>query len=113
MPEKVVVITGASSGIGAASAELLASQGHPVTLAARRRDALEDVAKRCQGRAQIVVADVSDRASVRRVVQEALARWGRNDVWINNAGQGITRLPSELTDEDVDEMVRQNVKTAL
>jgi NADP-dependent 3-hydroxy acid dehydrogenase YdfG len=113
MSEKVVVITGASSGIGAASAELLASQGYSVALVARRRDALEEVAKRCQGRAQVVVADVSDRASVRRAVQEALARWGRIDVWINNAGQGITRLPSELSDEDVDEMVRQNVKTAL
>lgn len=113
MSEKVVVITGASSGIGAATAELLASQGHSVTLVARRRDALEEVATRCAGHAQVVVADVSDRASVHRVVQEALAKWGRVDVWMNNAGQGITRLPTELTDEDVDEMMRSNVKTAL
>ena len=113
MSEKVVVITGASSGIGAATAELLAGQGRSVTLVARRREALEEVAGRCQGRAQIVVADVTDRASVRRVAQEALAQWGRIDVWINNAGQGITRQPSQLSDEDVDEMMRQNVKTAL
>jgi short-subunit dehydrogenase len=113
MTEKVIVITGASSGIGAAAAELLAGQGHRVVLVARRREALEEVAGRCQGKAQVVVADVSERANVRRVVEEALARWGRIDVWINNAGQGITRLPSELTDEDVDEMMRLNVKTAL
>src|SRR5262249_8635304 len=113
MAEKVVVITGASSGIGAAAAELLASRGHAVTLVARRREALEQVAARCHDRAHIVVADVSDRQSVRRVVEEAIAKWGRVDVWINNAGQGITRSPSELTDQDIDEMMRQNVKTAL
>src|SRR5215475_6423242 len=99
MSDMVVVITGASSGIGAATAELLAKQGDSLTLVARRREALEEVAKRCQGRAQVVTADVTVRASVRRVVEEALAKWGRVDVWINNAGQGITRLPSELTDE--------------
>jgi short-subunit dehydrogenase len=60
-----------------------------------------------------VVADVTERANVRRVADEVLAKWGRIDVWINNAGQGITRLPSELTDSDVDEMMRANVKTAL
>src|SRR5262245_10700998 len=113
MAEKVVVITGASSGIGAATAELLASQGHAVTLVARRRGALGDDAELCPGRAQVVLADVSDRPSVRRVMQEALGKWGRIDVWINNAGQGITRQPSQLTDEDLDEMMRSNVKTAL
>lgn len=113
MSEKGIVITGASSGIGAAVAELLASQGHSVALVARRQEALEDVAKRCQGRALVVVADVSERAQVQRVVTEVLAKWGRIDVWINNAGQGITRLPTQLTDEDVDEMMRVNLKTAL
>jgi NADP-dependent 3-hydroxy acid dehydrogenase YdfG len=113
MADKVVVITGGSSGIGAATAELLAGEGASLTLVARRREALEHVAARCHGRAHVVTADVTDRASVRRAVQEALAKWGRIDVWMNNAGQGITRQPSELTDEDVDDMMRANVKSAL
>lgn len=98
---KVVVITGASSGIGAALAVLLAERGDSVVIVARRPDALTAVAHRCQGRAHAVVADVSVRADVRRVVDEALAAFGRIDVWINNVGRGITRVPSELTDEDM------------
>ena len=110
---KVIVITGASSGIGAALAELLASQGHQVVLVARRKQALEEVASRCGGRADVQVADVSDRAQVRRVVDDTIARFGRIDVWVNNAGLGITRAPTELTDDDIDTMMRANVYSAL
>src|SRR3954468_11837309 len=111
--ERVVVVTGASSGIGAALAELLAQRGMSVVLVARRKDALDAVAARCAGRGHAVSADVTIRADVRRVVDEAIARFGRIDVWINNAGRGITRAPSALTDEDIDEMMRSNVKSAL
>jgi NADP-dependent 3-hydroxy acid dehydrogenase YdfG len=110
---KVIVITGASSGIGAALGELLASQGHQVVLVARRRQALEEVASRCGGRATVQVADVTDRAQVRDVVSATIARLGRIDVWVNNAGQGITRNPSELTDGDLDAVMRANVYSAL
>lgn len=113
MPEKVVVITGASAGIGAALAELLAKQGASVVLVARRKDALQAVAARCAGRAHVIVADMSRRDEVRRVVDESVSRFRHIDVWVNNVGQGITRAPSELTDEDVDEVMRMNVKTAL
>jgi NADP-dependent 3-hydroxy acid dehydrogenase YdfG len=113
MTQKVVVITGASSGIGAALAELLAGRGMSVVLVARRKEALEAVAARCDGRGLVVVADCAQREQVRRVVEDALARFGVIDVWVNNAGQGITRPPSQLTDEDVDEVVRQNIKTVL
>jgi NAD(P)-dependent dehydrogenase (short-subunit alcohol dehydrogenase family) len=110
---KVIVITGGSSGIGAALGELLAQQGQQVVLVARRRAALEAVASRCGGRADVQVADVTDRAQVHRVVDETIARFGRIDVWVNNAGQGITRNPSELTDEDLDAVMRANVHSAL
>jgi len=113
MSPKVVVITGASSGIGAALGELLAQRGMSVVLVARRKDALDAVAARCAGRALAVVADCARRDEVRRVVDTAIGRFGGIDVWVNNAGQGITRPPSQLTDEDVDEVMRQNVKTAL
>ena len=113
MTDRIVVITGASSGIGAAVAEQLSGQGMSVVLAARRKEALEAVAAKCGDRAWPVVADVSVRANVRRVVDESLSRFGRIDVWINNAGIGITCPPSQLTDGDIDAMIQANVKSAL
>jgi NADP-dependent 3-hydroxy acid dehydrogenase YdfG len=110
---RVVVVTGASSGIGAAVAEHLAREGASLVLVARRRDALEAVRARCGAGARAIPADVTVRADVRRVVAEAIDVFGGIDVWINNAGQGITRQPSELTDDDVDRMVSANVKSAL
>jgi short-subunit dehydrogenase len=111
--EKVVVITGASGGIGAAAAEALAARGASLVLVARREDALRDVAAKCAGHAYAIVADVTNRAEVKRVVSESLAKFGRIDVWINNVGQGITRQPTELTDDDIDDTMRVNVKSAL
>jgi NADP-dependent 3-hydroxy acid dehydrogenase YdfG len=113
MSNTVVVITGASAGIGAALGELLAAKGMSLVLVARRKDELEAVTARCGGRALAIVADAADRAEVRRVVDAALERFGHIDVWVNNVGRGITRMPSQLTDEDVDHMMRLNVKSAL
>ena len=113
MRDGVAVITGASSGIGAALAKMLAAQGASIVLVARRADALRAVASDCGDRAFPIVADVTDRSEVRRVVDESLKKFGHVDVWVNNVGQGITRLPSELTDDDVDDMIRVNVKSAL
>jgi NADP-dependent 3-hydroxy acid dehydrogenase YdfG len=107
------VITGASSGIGAALAETLASRGATVVLVARRADILRAVAAKCGERVLAVVADMTRRDDVQRVVREAIGRFGRIDVWVNNVGQGISRPPSLLTDEDIDEVMRFNVKSAL
>jgi short-subunit dehydrogenase len=107
------VITGASSGIGAALAETLASRGATVVLVARRADILRAVAAKCGERVHAVVADMTRRDDVQRVVREAIGRFGRIDVWVNNVGQGISRPPSALTDEDIDEIMRFNVKSAL
>ena len=111
--ERVVVVTGASAGIGAALARVLASRGHSVGLVARRREALTAVAAECGSRARVIVGDMSRREAVADAVAEALAGFGRIDVWVNNAGVGITRMPSRLTDADVDAMMRANVMTAL
>jgi len=113
MEKKVVVITGASAGIGAALAELVGRKGGRPVLAARREPELRQVAARSGPEALPVVADVTRREDVQRVLDAALARFGQVDVWVNNAGRGITRLVSELTDEDMDEMMRVNVKSAL
>ncbi|MES2306295.1 MAG: SDR family NAD(P)-dependent oxidoreductase [Gemmatimonadota bacterium] len=113
MNQRVVVITGASGGIGAATARLLAARGARLILVARRREQLEAVAAECGADAIAVVTDVTKRAEVRGVVATALARFGQIDVWINNVGQGITRVPSALTDEDIDQVMQVNIKSAL
>lgn len=113
MKSKVVVITGASSGIGAALAKQLAGAGHRLVLAARRPDALEAVARDCDDEALTVVTDVTRRLDVERLRDEALSAFGGVDVWVNNAGRGIHRPALELTDDDVDEMIAVNFKSAL
>ncbi len=113
MERRVVVITGASSGIGAALARLLGTEGHQVVLAARREAELKEAAKRAGGEAIPVVADVTCRADVERLKDTALNTFGRVDVWINNAGRGITRPVLELSDDDVDQMMNVNLKSAL
>ncbi len=91
LANKVVVITGASSGFGKGTALELARRGVHVVVAARRGDLLEDVARECSAsgaRAVAVATDVSVPADVDRLGQRALAEFGRLDVWINNAGVG-------------------------
>ena len=117
MPNKTVVITGASSGIGAELARRLGRDGHALVLGARRVDRLEHVAAEAveQGspRADIVEADVTRRHDIERLAGAAIAAFGGFDVWINNAGRGITRSVMDLTDTDFDEMMAVNVKSAL
>lgn len=109
----VVVITGASSGIGAATARLLGSRSYSLALAARRRDALEAVSGEFGKDAIAVPTDVTDREAIRTLVTRTIEHFGHIDVWINNAGRGITREPSQLTDDDVDAMVSVNIKSVL
>lgn len=113
MRDKVVVITGASGGIGAALALRVAAGGGRPVLAARRERELAEVAARCGPEALAVVTDVAVRAEVERLLARTLSRFGRVDVWVNNAGRGITRPVSALTDDDFDEMMRVNVKSVL
>jgi short-subunit dehydrogenase len=110
---RVTVITGASGGIGAEVARLLGAEGHALVLAARRREELERVASEVSPDAVAVYTDVTDRAQVERLRDEALRAFGHVDVWINNAGRGISKSVLELTDQDVDEMIAVNVKSAL
>lgn len=89
--DRTVVITGASSGIGRATAEALAREGARVVLAARRRSELEQTARACEdagARTLIVECDVSDREQCLRLIREAEA-WGEVDVLVNNAGFAI------------------------
>lgn len=89
--ERVVVITGASSGFGRGVALQLADQGARLVLAARRTELLEQLARECEergGRALAVTTDVADPDDVARLADAAVREFGRVDVWINNAGVG-------------------------
>ena len=113
MQDKVIAITGASAGIGAALAELVDGLGARVVMLARREKALAEVAARLKNKPLLLATDVTRRTEVERAVQTAISQLGHIDVWVNNAGRGITRLVSELTDEDFDAMMSVNVKAPL
>src|SRR5262249_23015134 len=72
-----------------------------------------DLVSRCGANSVGLVADMTKREDVKRVVEETISRHGRIDVWINNVGRGISRSPTELTDEDLDLMMLINVKSSL
>ena len=113
---KVVVITGASSGLGEAAARLLSAQGATVVLGARRSDRLQSLADELSGsggKALAIATDVTHRNQVKRLVDTAAQKFGRVDVMINNAGI-MPRAPLErLTIDDWDRTIDVNVKGVL
>ena len=113
---KVVVITGASSGLGEAVARLLAAEGASVVLGARRRDRIEALAKELTGRggkALAVTTDVTDRGQVKNLVDAAVKAYGRIDVMINNAGLMPQSLLERLKIDEWDRMIDVNIKGVL
>jgi NADP-dependent 3-hydroxy acid dehydrogenase YdfG len=103
---RVAVVTGASSGIGEATAATLAREGASVALAARRRDRLEDLAKRISdegGRAAVFEVDVADEDQARRLILDSEERLGGLDILINNAG---LMLLGPVQDANTDEWRR-------
>ena len=86
---KVVVVTGASSGIGAALARAFSEEGAKVVLTARRVDRLEETAAMCSGETLIVPADLVEGTHREALVGQTMDRWGRIDILVNNAGLGM------------------------
>ena len=108
---KVVIITGASMGIGAAVARVFADAGAKVVLAARSADKLEDVVSSLPAQTEtlIVPTDMTDPAQVKAVVDQTIARFGRIDIAINNAGQTAIGTVATLDIEQYRQIIALNV----
>ncbi|HJU06821.1 MAG TPA: SDR family NAD(P)-dependent oxidoreductase [Nitrospiraceae bacterium] len=107
--DKVVVITGASSGFGKGVAQKLSAQGAHVVLAARRTELIEELAREVGGQALAVTTDVSKASDVERLTQAAISKFGRIDVWINNAGVGTFGRFEEIPLADQVRLVNTNL----
>jgi uncharacterized protein len=104
LKHKVAIVTGASSGIGRATALTLARQGACVALAARRVDALRELAAEIEvhgGKAMTLQTDVTQRDQVEHMVRDVLAQWGRVDILVSNAGEYIRAPIVELDPADL------------
>lgn len=110
--ESVVVVTGASSGIGRATAHAFAEQGARLLLAARRSEMLEEVAAECRdlgATALAVPTDVTREEEVERLAHLAVERFGHLDVWFNNAGVGVFGRLEEIPTEVWRRVIETNV----
>jgi short-subunit dehydrogenase len=113
---RVALVTGASSGIGAATARAFAGAGLRVALCARRKDRLEQLAAELTARgseATVHAVDVTDALAVRAMVDEVAARWGRLDVLVNNAGRGFSATLEQTTAEELRALMELNVVAVL
>lgn len=114
--EKVVVITGASSGLGEATARHLAALGAKVVLGARRTDKLQQIASEIQaqgGQVAFAGVDVTNPAAVQALVDTAINQFGRIDVMVNNAGFMAIAPISQLRTDEWDRMIDINIKGVL
>jgi NADP-dependent 3-hydroxy acid dehydrogenase YdfG len=113
---KVVVITGASSGLGEATAHHLSMKGASLVLGARRLDRLEKIAadlRKGGGKVEVAAADVTRRADVQALVDRAVSTYGRVDVVVNNAGLMAIAPMSELNVDEWERMIDVNIKGVL
>jgi NADP-dependent 3-hydroxy acid dehydrogenase YdfG len=109
--EKVALITGASSGIGEATARQLARAGVKVALVARRKDRLDKLVDEIEaegGSAISIAADVTDRSACERTVKQVIDDWSRLDILVNNAGVMLIGPVTELPVENWEEMIKIN-----
>ena len=116
LTDTVALVTGASSGIGAATARQLAEHGASVALVARRKDRLEDLAgeiEKAGGTALVVEADIADRSHAEGAVQQVVERFGRLDTLVNNAGLMLLGPVVGADAEEWDRMIAVNVQGLL
>ena len=108
--DRVAIVTGASSGIGAACAEKLAERGARVVLFARSRALLDAIVARHEDRMLAVVGDISDERSIDRLFAETEERFGACDILVNNAGMIDPKPLVDVSAEEWDRMFAVNVR---
>jgi NADP-dependent 3-hydroxy acid dehydrogenase YdfG len=113
LQQTVVLVTGASSGIGAATARRLAGEGAAVALVARRRDRLDELASMIDAGALVVEADVTDQAQAVAAVDRAVAQFGRLDTLVNNAGVMLLGPALDSPTEEWERMISLNIQGSL
>jgi len=109
---KVAIVTGASSGIGEATAMALASEGATVAVSARREDRLQDLVKRISdngGKAYPIIADVSEESQANEIFQKTKSEFGRVDILVNNAGLMLLGMIEGANTDDWRRMINTNV----
>src|SRR5579884_3499001 len=109
---KVAIVTGASSGIGEATAIALAAEGARIAITARRSDRLkgvEEAIRKAGGESLSITADVQDERQANEIVEKTLAQWGRLDILVNNAGVMLLGMIDGADTEDWRRMVNTNV----
>ena len=107
---KCVIVTGASSGIGAEAAKMFAAEGARLVLTARTADALEQVARETGAEAHVIPSDLGDPASIRDMLERAHAALGRIDVLVNNAGTNARGPVEDVDDEALARIVDVNLR---
>ena len=113
LKDKVAIVTGASRGIGAAIAKKLSDNGAKVALNARTHDSLLDIQNIIQsknGKAEIMIGDVSSLNSFMEIVKKTLEKWGRIDILVNNAGITKDNIIMRMKDSDWDDVLNINLK---
>jgi short-subunit dehydrogenase len=110
MSEKVVLIVGATGGIGAALARKLANDGHKLVLAARNADKLSILAQDCPTDTLIVPTDITNPTQVETLMTKVVSYYGQLDVLVNAAGAGVMKQYNKITAEDLDKMLDLNLK---
>lgn len=109
---KIAIVTGASSGIGRATAEALVASGATVVLASRNADVLDDLASELGYRAESVPTDVTKSADVDELVRGTIERHGRIDLLVHAAGAGMLKPVLDVTEAEFDALVELNLKGA-
>ena len=114
MAERAAIVTGASSGIGYAIADMLGEEGYGLTVAARRPEKLDAAAQQLRDKGydvQHIAGNLGDEGVIAQVVEEHRQRFGRLDVLVNNAGVGIGETIDELTTKKIDLQLATNLRS--
>lgn len=109
--DKVVIVTGASSGIGAGAAIHLSKLGAKVVITGRNEENLKETAAKCQGEILSIVADVNSELDRVKIIDETVKKFGKIDVLVNNAGLGEAGNILTTTMEQYDKVMNTNVRS--